>query len=69
MLNNRLLSRAYRDPRYRGKQVMIIGGKIFSAGTEKQAVKLFERLTRAYPRRSPLITYVPKADSLILWVL
>lgn len=29
-----LLSRAYREPRYRGKQVMIIGGKIFAVGPE-----------------------------------
>ncbi len=68
-LNERLLMKAYRSRRYRGKQVMIVGGKIFSAGTGRQAVKLFHRITKAYPQQSPLITYIPKADSLILWVL
>lgn len=48
---------------------MIIGGKIFAAATERQAVKLFERLIKAYPRQTPLITYIPQADSLACPVL
>ena len=68
-LNEQLLSRAYRSRRFRGKQVMIVGGKIFAAGTGRQAERLFQRLVKTYPRQTPLITYIPKADSLILWLL
>lgn len=67
-VNDQLLAQARRDPHYRGKQVIIIGGKIFAAGTGRQAIELFKRLTKTYPRQSPLITYIPKADSLVLWV-
>lgn len=63
-----LLARAYRDPHYRGKQVIIIGGKIFAAATEKRAVQLFKQMTKRYPHETPLITVIPRADSLILWV-
>lgn len=64
--SEQLVARAYREPRYRGKQIVIIAGKIFAAATESQAVKLFKQLTKTYPKQTPLITYIPQAESLIL---
>lgn len=63
------LSRAtkiFQDPKLKGKHVIMIGGHVFTARTGKEAVKIFNRVTKQYPKEKPLVTYIPKADSLIL---
>ena len=64
-----LLNLAYSDPRYWGKHVVILGGKIFSTKTGAASSKLLEKLVRKYPEETPLITYIPKAETLILLIL
>ena len=59
----------FTDPHYRGKHIVMIAGKVFSAKTGKEASKIFDRVTRRYPGKTPTITYVPKEDALILWLL
>lgn len=54
------------DPHYRGKHIVMIAGKIFIAKTGKEASKIFDRVTKRYPGKTPSITYVPKEDTLIL---
>lgn len=53
--------------KYRGKHVLIIGEKIFSASTGEEALKLFKKIEKENPNRVPLIAYIPKEDTLI-WV-
>lgn len=57
-----------RDPRYRGKHIIMIAGKVFTAKTGKEASKIFDKVTKKYPGKSPTITYIPKEDALILWL-
>lgn len=64
-----LLSNAtkiFQDPKLRGKHIIMIGGRVFTARTGKQAVRIFDKVTKQYPKQKPLVTYIPKADSLIL---
>lgn len=56
------------NPKYRGKHVVVIQGKVFSAKTGKQANELLDRLEKKYPDETPAITYIPKTDTLILWL-
>lgn len=60
--------RAISNPAYRGKHLIMIAGKIFIAKTGKEAARIFDRLTKKYCNQTPTITYVPKADTLILWL-
>ena len=61
-VETRLLS----DPRYRGKHIVMIGGKIFAVTTGQQAAKVFDRVTKKYPKEIPTLAYIPKEDTLIL---
>lgn len=54
------------DPAYRGKHIIVIGGKVFTAKTGTQANKILDKLEKKYPKEIPEITYIPKADTLIL---
>lgn len=56
----------YSDPKYKGKHVIIIKDKIFSARTGEEMVKKFEDVVKKYPDFQPTLTYIPKEDSLIL---
>lgn len=57
-----------KSNRYKGKHVMVVADKIFAAKTAGEAKKLWRDLREKYPDKMPLVTYVPKADSLILWL-
>lgn len=65
-LSSRLLAQIYRNPQYSGKHIIIIGGGIYSTKTGKQASTLLETLLKKYPKQVPVVTYIPKVDSLIL---
>lgn len=65
--DKQLISKVYSDSKYKGKHVVIIGGKIYAAKTGKSAAKIFRELTEKYPHQQPTITYIPKADTLILF--
>lgn len=56
------------NPRYRGKHVIVIRQKVYTAGSGAQANRLLDRLEKQYPAETPAITYVPKTDTLILWL-
>lgn len=61
-----LISQAFRDPRYQGKHIIVIGGKIHAKKSGRESARLLERLLKMYPKETPSITYIPKADTLIL---
>ena len=56
------------DPSYKGKHVIVIAGKVFTAQSGREANRLLDRLEKRYPKLTPAITYIPKEDTLILWV-
>ena len=56
------------DPRYRGKHVIVVAGKVFTARTGNKASKILEEIRHKYPKEIPEITYIPDADTLILWL-
>lgn len=56
----------YEDPKYRGKYVIIIGKEIFSTRSGRTQNELLEKLIKKYPKEKPLVTYIPKEDTLIL---
>lgn len=53
--------------KYRGRHVLVVGRKVYTAKTGSQALKILEKLEKKDPTCSPLITYIPKAGTLILW--
>ncbi len=55
------------DPRYRGFHVVVVGGKVFKAKTGEGASKILDEVRRKYPQQIPEVTYLPDADTLILW--
>lgn len=67
MSKDKLLNLAYSSNKYWGKHVIILGGKIYPAKNGAGASKLLERLVKKYPSETPIITYIPKAEALILF--
>lgn len=56
------------DPKYRGKYVVTVKDEIYITKSGQKRLKLLEDLIKKYPKETPLITYVPKDDMLILIV-
>jgi len=50
---------------YKGKIVAVAGNKVFAAKTGKQAQKMIREIEKK-ENKPPLVTYIPKADTLIL---
>lgn len=57
----------FKNPRYRGKHVILIAGKIFTANTGEGAAKILADIRKKYPNDTPEVAYLPSAHSLILW--
>ena len=56
------------NPKYSGKHVVIIANKVFTAKTGETINKILDKLEKKYPKEIPEITYIPKEDTLILWL-
>jgi len=54
------------NPQYRGKHVIVIAGKVYTAKSGLEANRVLDKLEKLYPKETPAITYIPKADTLIL---
>lgn len=61
-----LIAKAYANPRYRGKRVVIIHGKIFPSANRRKGFHTLKTLLDRYPKETPTIVYVPRAETLIL---
>lgn len=46
----------------------MVGEKVFTANTGDGAGRILERVRRKYPKATPAVTYIPDADTLILWL-
>lgn len=62
------MEKILNNPRFRGKHVIVVAGKIFTAKTGEKASKILAEVRRKYPKKTPAVTYVPDADTLILWL-
>ena len=58
----------FKNPRYRGKHVILVAGKIFTSKTGGGALEILKKIRKKYPNIRPEIAYLPKAHSLILWM-
>ena len=59
---------AMNDPKNKGYHLIVVAGKLFKAKTGEGALKILEETDKKFPKPTPEITYIPKAQSLILWV-
>lgn len=59
---------AMNDPHNRGYHVIVVAGKLFKARTGEGASEILDKVRRDYPKEIPAITYLPDAESLILWL-
>ena len=58
----------FKDPRYRGKHVILAAGQIYIAKTGEGAAEILKKVRKEYPHTTPEVAYLPKAHSLILWL-
>lgn len=63
-LNLRLLG----DPTNRGKHLICVGSRVFKASNGKEAKRILNRIHRDYPHQKITLAYVPKEDTLILFL-
>lgn len=61
-----LIAKVSANPRYRGKRVIIIHGKVFPSPSGMTGFRKLKALLRRYPEETPTIVYVPRVESLIL---
>lgn len=60
-----LMMDIFKNPRYRGKHVILAGGKIYTAKTGDGAADILRKLRQKNPDIIPEVAYLPKAHSLI----
>lgn len=68
MANKTTMMDVFKNPKFRGKHVVLIGGKVFTAKTGEGAGEILQKVRIKYPKLTPEIAYLPKAQSLILWM-
>ena len=61
------MEKVMANPQYRGYHVIVVAGKVFKARTGEGASKILDEVGKKYPQEIPEITYIPDADTLILW--
>lgn len=57
----------FKNPRYRGKHIILVAGKVYTAKTGEGAAAILKRAEKTNPQAVPEVAYLPKARSLILW--
>lgn len=58
----------FKNPRYRGKHVILAAGKVYTAKTGEGAAEILKKIRKNQPDVTPEVAYLPKAHSLILWM-
>lgn len=56
----------FKNPRYRGKHIILAAGKVYTAKTGEGASKILEDIRKKHPDVTPEIAYLPKAKILTL---
>ena len=58
----------FKNPRYRGKHVVLAAGRVYTAKTGEGVESILKKLEKTKPHTTPEVAYLPKARSLILWM-
>ena len=58
----------FKNPKYKGKHVILAAGKIYTANTGEGAAEILRKIRKTSPNVTPEVAYLPKAHSLILWI-
>lgn len=57
----------FKNPKFRGKHIILAAGKIYTAKTGEGAAEILRKLRRKDSSIVPEVAYLPKAHSLTLW--
>lgn len=68
MIKKLSMMEIFKNPRYRGKHVILAAGKVYTAKTGEGAAEILKKLETTNPDVVPEVAYLPKAHSLILWL-
>ena len=52
----------FKNPRYRGKHVILAAGKIYTAKTGDRAAEILKKLKKIRPNVIPEVAYLPKGN-------
>lgn len=55
----------FKNPRYRGKHVIIVAGHIFTAKTGEGAAKILREAEKKFPKATPEVAYLPKGTLIV----
>ena len=55
----------FKNPKYRGKHVVLLGTKVLASGAWEKVSKVFDETIKK-SKKVPTLTYIPKEDALIL---
>ena len=58
------LPKALANPQYKGKHLVLVEGRVVAAGTWEKVSRALKSIYKQ--GKTPMITYMPKADSMIL---
>lgn len=56
----------FKNPKYRGKHVILAAGKVYTANTGEGVAEILKKLEKTHPEITPEVAYLSKARSLIL---
>ena len=56
----------FKNPRYRGKHVILVDGKVYTANTGDGAADILRKVRKEHPGLTPEVAYIPKTQTLIL---
>lgn len=57
----------FGNPYYRGKHVLLVANKVFTAKTGDGISKILDNVRTKYPKHIPEVAYIPKKQLLTLW--
>ncbi len=60
------MMQVFQNPRYRGKHVILVAGRIYTAKTGEGASEILRKVRKTHPDATPEVAYIPKAHTLIL---
>lgn len=58
----------FSNPAYFGKHVVVVDHEVYEATTGEEAVRILEEVRKKYPGKKPVLAYIPKEETLILFV-
>jgi len=60
------MQKVFSDPKYRGKHVVVSGGRVYSSATGVGMNKILDKPHKNHPKQTPHIPYVPKPRTVIV---